>query len=163
VRRVFRIYWDASAVGGVHDVEFAEQTVPLWRAAVTGRVMSIVSPILEREISFAPEHVRLSLDELRRHGIVLAESEAATLLQVKYMEAAVLGPKWADDALHVAYATLAEADFIVSWNFKHLVNSDRIRNFNRVNRQQGLRDVVILTPGDAVGILDANDTESDED
>lgn len=74
----------------------------------------------------------------------------------------MLSPKWADDALHVAYATLADADFIVSWNFKHLVNSDRIRNFNRVNRQQGLRDVVILTPRDAAGILRADDEDREE-
>jgi len=159
---VYRIYWDSSAVGGLHDDEFAEQSEALFEAVKSGQVLGIVSPILEAEISLAPPEVQATLSVIRRNGIVLAPSDAATHLQEKYMEAAVLSPKWADDALHVAYATLADADFIVSWNFKHLVNSDRIRNFNRVNRQQGLRDVVILTPRDAAGILRADDEDREE-
>ena len=42
-------------------------------------------------------------------------------LQEAYLKANIVTAKYADDALHVAHATLARADVIVSWNFKHLV------------------------------------------
>jgi len=60
--------------------------------------------------------------------------------------------------MHVALATLAHADVIASWNFRHLVNPSRIRAFNSVNAVQGYGSVVILTPADLNQIL----RESDE-
>ena len=69
-------------------------------------------------------------------------------LRDAYLAAGVLKPKWADDALHVAHATAARAEVIVSWNFKHLVNPARIRGFNGVNASQGYGPIVIMTPED---------------
>jgi len=34
--------------------------------------------------------------------------------------------------LHIALATIAEADILVSWNFRHIVRFDKIRLFNRI-------------------------------
>jgi hypothetical protein len=62
---------------------------------------------------------------------------------------------YADDALHVAQATVARVDVIVSWNFKHLVNPIRVREFNGVNLAHGYRLIVILTPADVVRIVEA--------
>ena len=50
------------------------------------------------------------------------------------------------DAVHVAAATLAGADLILSWNFRHIVNFDRIRGFNSVNIRLGYRSLTILSP-----------------
>lgn len=41
------------------------------------------------------------------------------------------------DAQHIAIATVARVDVLVSWNFKHIVNLDRIRAFNAVNSELG--------------------------
>ena len=60
--------------------------------------------------------------------MVIASQEAYTLSQ-KYLDAGVLTQKSADDALHVALATVAGADVIVSWNFKHIVNFSRIHGY----------------------------------
>jgi hypothetical protein len=48
--------------------------------------------------------------------------------------------------LHVAAATVAGADLILSWNFKHIVNFNRIRGFNSVNIRMGYRAMTILSP-----------------
>ena len=50
------------------------------------------------------------------------------------------------DALHVASATIAGADLILSWNFKHIVSYDRIQLFNGVNILQGYRALDIRSP-----------------
>jgi hypothetical protein len=46
----------------------------------------------------------------------------------------------------VALATVARADAIVSWNFKHIVRLDRIRAFNAVNLSEGDGTMTIISP-----------------
>ena len=67
-------------------------------------------------------------------------------LAKSYIDANVLGQASEGDALHVAAATVAGADLILSWNFKHIVNFDKIRGFNSVNVSQGYRSLTILSP-----------------
>jgi hypothetical protein len=55
-----------------------------------------------------------------------------------------------NDAHHVAMATVARADLIVSWNFKHIVHYDKIRAFNAVNLQQGYPLIDIRSPKEVV-------------
>ena len=50
------------------------------------------------------------------------------------------------DALHIAAATLANVDVLVSWNFKHIVNLNRIQECDKVNRPLGYHPVNISTP-----------------
>jgi hypothetical protein len=50
------------------------------------------------------------------------------------------------DAMHVAFATIARVDAIVSWNFKHIVRFDKIKAFNQINFQNGYGYLQILSP-----------------
>jgi len=48
--------------------------------------------------------------------------------------------------IHIALATIHNADVLVSWNFKHIVNIDRIRGYNTVNLSRGFKALDIRTP-----------------
>lgn len=50
------------------------------------------------------------------------------------------------DAQHIAIATVARVDVLVSWNFKHIVNLQRIYGYNSVNLRQGFPMIEIRTP-----------------
>ena len=50
------------------------------------------------------------------------------------------------DAQHIAVATVARVDVLVSWNFRHIVNVDRIRGFNAVNLRVGYPLLEIRSP-----------------
>ena len=67
-------------------------------------------------------------------------------LQQAYMDAGILTPKWAADALHVAMATVADCSLIVSWNFKHIVHFEKIPQYNAVNAKYGYRPLAIYSP-----------------
>ena len=41
---------------------------------------------------------------------------------------------------------MANADLILSWNFAHIVNYDRIQKFNAVHLMNGYRTVDIRSP-----------------
>ena len=61
-----------------------------------------------------------------------------------------VGRNHSNDALHVAQATVANADIIVSWNFKHIVHFDKIRGFNAVNLREGYLPIEIRSPMEIV-------------
>jgi hypothetical protein len=67
-----------------------------------------------------------------------------------YLEAGVVTPQSSNDAHHVALATVARADVIVSWNFRHIVHLDRIRRFNAVNLRDGYPLIDIRSPKEIV-------------
>jgi hypothetical protein len=54
-------------------------------------------------------------------------------LSQQYLNRKKLTPKFRDDALHIALASLANDDVLVRWYFKHIVYYDKIRLFNAVN------------------------------
>lgn len=43
-----------------------------------------------------------------------------------------------------------QADLLVSWNFKHIVNVDRIRGYNSINIKNGYRHLEIRSPRDLI-------------
>ena len=67
-------------------------------------------------------------------------------LRDAYLTAGVVGPRWKEDALYVATASVTWVDAIVSWNFKHIVRLDRINAYNAVNESRGFRRLTIVTP-----------------
>ena len=56
----------------------------------------------------------------------------------------------ANDAFHVALATVARADMIVSWNFKHIVHYEKMRGFNAVNLKEGYGQLEIHAPPEVI-------------
>lgn len=157
-----RVYIDTSVFGGPFDTEFAEPSHRFFDALFQQSFTALISDTLVAELAGAPEQVQ---DLLAQVLAIPCERLPLTVeainLRDAYLRANVVTAKYADDALHVAQATLARADVIVSWNFKHLVNPGRIRLFNSANIGQGYGLVVILTPNEITKSLEEHD-EPDE-
>ena len=142
-----RIYLDTSVFGGCCDAEFAEDSLRLIKAVRSGGVVALVSEVVLAELADAPENVRHVLEELPDFGLERVEMTPDVYeLQSAYLRHRILSSRRADDALHVAAATVARADAIVSWNFRHIVRLDRIKGFNRVNHEMGYGHLTVLSP-----------------
>ena len=142
-----RVYVDTSVFGGTMDEEFAEASNRFFERVQN--VEFVVLPCTEtlRELAKAPDPVRGVWKALPPQLVEeLAISAEAANLAREYINANVLDPASESDALHVAVATVAGADLILSWNFKHIVNFNRIKGFNSVNANQGYRPMTILSP-----------------
>ena len=61
--------------------------------------------------------------ELTQDAFELAET---------YITEKVVGKTSLTDAQHISTATVNRADVLISWNFKHIVNLDRIHGYNSV-------------------------------
>jgi hypothetical protein len=142
-----RIYIDTSVIGGCFDVEFAEWSNGLMADFAEGTYMPILSDVVAAEVQDAPQAVRQRYDILllREHEFVLVNEEVVELADA-YQRRKILTPKFYDDGLHIALATVAEADLLVSWNFKHIVHFDKIRLFSSVNLDLGYRPLQIYSP-----------------
>ncbi len=64
----------------------------------------------------------------------------------RYIEEKVVGNTSRADCQHIALATIYKADVLVSWNFKHIVNLERIRGYNSINFREGYQMIEIRTP-----------------
>ena len=141
------IYIDSSVIGGCEDPEFAENSLALWRHFIRGDFIQVLSGHTLREIQDAPAEVRARVLEIpKENQIVLADTPDAYELAEAYLAHGIVGPGSRSDALHVALATIGRVDVMVSWNFKHIVNLNRIRLFNAVNLEQGYGLIEIRTP-----------------
>ena len=73
-------------------------------------------------------------------------SAEAVELADAYLNHNVLTQNYRDDARHIAIATVAGADLLVSWNFKHIVHFEKIQRFNAVNIEMGYKPILIYSP-----------------
>ncbi len=118
-----RVYIDTSVLGGQFDKEFSADTIPFFEFVFTGRFFILVSDLLEAELLQAPGQVRQFLESIPKASIEKIKlTEDAAQLADKYVNAKVVGKTSRADCQHIAMATLAYADVLISWNFKHIVN-----------------------------------------
>lgn len=142
-----RIYIDTSVIGGCFDAEFSEWSNGLMKDFATGAFVPILSDVVAAEVKDAPVPVRQMYEELlhSEHEFVLVNEEVVELADA-YQRRGILTPKFYDDGLHIALATIAEVDLLVSWNFKHIVHFDKIRLFSSVNLELGYKPLQIYSP-----------------
>lgn len=146
-----RIYVDTSVIGGCLDEEFAEESRALFQMARDGHAKLLVSDILADELESAPRDVQEILGAVPPDCLeAVIRSEETERLRDAYLVAKVVSTGAASDAHHVAVATVARADMIVSWNFKHIVHFDKIRGFNSVNLREGYAPIEIRSPREVV-------------
>jgi hypothetical protein len=133
--------------GGCFDDEFRPQSERFFQLVRKGRVVLLISQVVENELALAPTHVRQLRAPLPKANVRGVEiTNEVRRLSDAYLAARVLGSRSIDDATHVAAASVSRASAIVSCNFKHIVSIDRVRGYNRVNQELGYEPVTILTP-----------------
>ncbi len=142
-----RIYVDTSVIGGCLDREFALWSTGLLRDFQEGTFKPVISTVVAAEVSRAYEAVQQQYIEfIALEPEILAVTEQAIELAEMYQRRQILTPKFYDDSLHIALATVAEVDLLVSWNFKHIVHFNKIRLFNGVNLELGYKPIQIYSP-----------------
>jgi len=142
-----RIYIDTSVFGGYYDYEFAEHTKPLFERLESNEFKLLFSSVTQDELNNAPERVKDLVKGLKvEFTEFLDVTDEATELATEYIAEGVVGQTSFADCLHIALATINRADYLISWNFKHIVNVDRIRGYNSINIKKGYKQLEIRSP-----------------
>ncbi len=146
--KVQRVYIDTSVLGGCFDPEFAPWSNGLMKDFRLGNYNPIFSEMVAAEVKNAPENVQSVYADLFDLGAErLATNDQVVELANAYQDRNILTPKYYDDGLHVALATVHKVDMIASWNFRHIVHYDKIRRFAAANIDLGYKPIQIHTRG----------------
>jgi predicted nucleic acid-binding protein len=142
------IYLDTSVPSAYFDErnkERQEQTREFWKKLKDFTVF--ISPLVLAEIERFKdaEKRRLLLDLLKdtEQLIPTGESEA---LSEEYVGKGIIPVKYKDDARHIAVAVVNSMDYLVSWNFEHIVKVKTRRMVGLVDIEKGYKPIEIVAP-----------------
>lgn len=146
-----RIYIDTSVLGGYFDKEFEMDTKLFFKRIEQKDFIVHLSEISNIELLPAPQKVKDLVAKIPQECIVILEfiKEAQELAE-NYLDEKILGKASFNDAYHIAIATVNRIDVLTSWNFKHIVNLDKIRLFNSINIKLGYPTIDIRSPKELI-------------
>lgn len=146
-----RIYTDTSVIGGCFDEEFSKGSIALFESFRSGASVIVLSNLTLAELESAPTAVQEVIKTVSSEFIDYIEfSQDASDLADVYLQEGVVTKKSRIDAQHIATATVHRVDVLVSWNFKHIVNLERIHGYNSVNLRLGYPLLEIRTPVEVI-------------
>ena len=142
-----RVYIDTSVIGGCFDREFNEWSNLLFDEFRNGKKIAVLSDITFDELELAGKEIKNVVNRIpEKYREYLIQNEEVIELAEKYITDGAVTMKFFEDALHIAIATINKVDVLVSWNFKHIVNINRIRLYNSVNLKSGYSMIDIRSP-----------------
>lgn len=142
-----RIYIDTSVIGGYFDEEFEEATKQLFDRIENSEFEVYYSDINEAELILAPQKVKDIVNLIPENCIknIKMDKNVEDLAET-YIKEKALGKASENDAYHIAIASVYRLDCLISWNFKHIVNFDKIKLFNSINLRLGYPIIDIRSP-----------------
>jgi hypothetical protein len=141
------VYIDTSVFGGYYDTEFAVATKQFFEKVFNEKIIIMISETVDTELKNAPDKVKAFFESIPKEIIQkVNNTDEVKALANKYLKAKVLTEKYISDCEHIAAATINNADALVSWNFKHMVNPDRIKGYNAINLLENYKSIQIFSP-----------------
>lgn len=145
--RLLQLDLDTSVYGGCFDAEFELESNRLIERIRDGLAIVILSELVIQELAHSPPNVRALANSLSPElRIFVPLGEDATSLRDRYVAAGIVRARSRNDATHVALATVAGADALVSWSFKDIVRLDKMRGYNEINVASGYSHLQIVSP-----------------
>jgi predicted nucleic acid-binding protein len=128
-------------------MEFESATRVLFARIVANEFDVYFSEINEAELQNAPQQVKdvKKLIPLDCYHYIEMTDEVKVLASL-YISENALGKASRNDAYHIALASANRIDCLISWNFKHIVNYDKIKMFNAINMRVGYPLIDIRSP-----------------
>jgi len=127
-------------------------TLLLFKEIAQGKYEPYTSDHVVEELLEASEPKQSQmLDLIRQHNVVvLPESSEANRLADLYVAEGIIPKKYATDAIHIAVTTVNGLDFIVSYNFKHIVKMKTVTMTEVVNLRERYHRIGIYSPTEVV-------------
>lgn len=146
-----KVYLDTSVISYLDQKDAPErmkETHDVWAIFRKGYYEIYISDVVVYEINKCSREKReILLDYLDQIEYNIIETDEKTvILAEKFIDLGFLKRKSYDDCRHIAAAILTGCDFIVSWNFKHIVNVKTIRRIRAVTTYEGYKDLMIYPP-----------------
>ena len=153
--RIPKIYLETSVFSFVFATDAPEKkadTLKLFEEINAGKYEPYTSVHVVEELKRAESPKSENMQDLiGRYGITVLTSNAdIERLAQNYIAEGMIPQKYAEDALHIATASVAGLDIITSWNFKHIVKVKTITLTESINLKFGYKRVLINSPTEVI-------------
>jgi predicted nucleic acid-binding protein len=105
-----------------------------------------ISQLVEQEISSGNAEAVANRRQVLSDCTFLEITPEAVKLAERLIEKNAVPRQAAEDALHIAIATVSGVDYLLTWNFKHIANAAIRANVELVCRLNGYEPPVICSP-----------------
>ena len=144
------VYLDASVVSALFDKANPERqalTQAFFRRASDFHVF--ISEVTVVEIVQTPDAIlRNRMKQVAGAFPVLALTDDAERLANEYVRNGAVPVAYLNDALHIAISAVNGIDYLLSWNFRHIVRRKTMDIARMVNTLSGLGSTEIATPAE---------------
>lgn len=140
------IYLDTSVISALYDSRTPErqkQTQEMWQLLDDFEVN--ISEVVMMEIKGWPLLQEKSISLFAKFKILQITDESRKLAG-EYVAHGVIPGKHYYDALHIAIASVNKMDFLISWNYKHLVKVKTRNMIKFINTQLNYSTIEIIAP-----------------
>jgi len=149
--RKLKLYLDTSVISHLQAPDTPEkmaETQMFWDILKTGKYDVVISDVVIEEIERCREPKRTFMDEKVTdiNPFIATPNQEAENLAVEYVNKKVLSQKSFDDCMHIALSVINRCDYLVSWNFRHLVNVQTIEGVRIVNAINHYQEIKIVSP-----------------
>jgi len=145
-----KIYLDTSVISAYFD-ERQKDRLQLTRSAWSKikKAKIFISEITLRELNNTTDKQKqIEFKQFIKGFNVLPLNDQAKKLAQSYKKAKIIPLKYQDDIYQIAIAVVFNMDYILSWNFKHMVNISVRAAINALNVQNNYQTIDILAPAE---------------
>jgi predicted nucleic acid-binding protein len=150
MKRKMRVYLDTSVISALFDERNPERkslTETFFKEI--GNFETFVSEITVAEIERTPDtELRSKMKDAVLQFSVLSLTDDVEWLANLYIRYDAVPENYPEDAYHIAIAVINEVDYLLSWNFKHIVRRKTRDIVRMVNTLNNLRQIEIMTPAE---------------
>lgn len=145
-----KVYLDTSVISALFDTTNPE------RRSLTKAFFQIasgfdvyISEITTVEIERTPDSdLREKMRKVASKFPVLTLSDEVEQLAIEYIRHGAVPERYAEDAYHIAVAVVNGMDYLLSWNYRHLVRKKTRDTVSFVNTLYRLKHIQIMAPAE---------------
>ena len=149
--RKMKLYLDSSVISHLEAPDTPEkmqETLALWEDIKAGKYEVYLSSVVFEEIEDCFEPKRKLLYEFLEQIDFIQLEVNATVREIadEIVRLDILKPKHFRDCWHIGCAIISECDYLVSWNFKHLVNVKTVKGVRVITILFDYKSIDIISP-----------------
>ena len=149
--RKLKVYLDTAVVSHLWQLDAPvqmQQTLELWERFKEGIFDIYLSDLTIDEVNECGDEKREKLfnylKQIKYTRLSITNISADIASQI--IELGILREKSRDDANHIGIAVANELDFIISWNFKHMINVKTVNGVRAITNLRGYKNIDLVTP-----------------
>lgn len=145
-----KIYLDTSVISAYFDprqLERLKLTQESWNKIKISQIF--ISEITLKELNETSDRNKRNkfMKFIKGFKVLPLNTQAENLAKL-YKKAKIIPGRFQDDIYQLAIAVVFNMDYILSWNFKHMVNISVRSSVNAINVQNNYKTINILAPAE---------------